>query len=82
MDCGLEHLLLVVALAEKLSCNTAGMGVFLQPAAVSLDQELFFWRDLNRQPLTEVHFFWAGSPHDADAMPKVQPRPQPCAIHE
>ena len=69
----LEHLLLVVALAEKLGSDVAGLGVALQAATVGLDLKLLFWRDLNRQPFTKIHFLGAEPLHDADAMPEVQP---------
>ncbi len=67
----------MIALAEELSGDAAGLGMLLQPAAVGLYLELFLWRDLNRQPLTEIHFSGAELPHGAHELPEVQLPPPP-----
>ena len=62
MDCRLEHFLLMAALAEELGCDGAELRMLLQASAVGFDLKLFFWRDLHRQPFTEIHFTGSAAP--------------------
>lgn len=62
MDCGLEHLLLVVALLQELCRDGASVWVLLQRAALLLDLKLFFRWYLRHHPLTEIHLSGAYCP--------------------
>ena len=82
MDCGLEHLLLVVALLEELCCERAGLRVLLQRAALLLDFKLLLRWYCSHHPFTEFHLSGEYVPHVAHELPKVLERHVACADHE
>ena len=56
VDSGLEHLLLVVGLAEQESGDLAGHGVGFDAACLCFDGKATLRWDLSRHPGTEVHW--------------------------